>query len=33
VRGCDIGHARWCDIDTTADLRSAEDLLRLATAS
>jgi choline kinase len=29
VRGVDIGDSVWCDIDTTADLRAAEELLRL----
>lgn len=27
MRGVDIGRARWCDIDTTADLKAAEALL------
>jgi len=27
VRGVDIGTARWCDIDTMADLRMAEQLI------
>jgi choline kinase len=27
VRGVDIGNARWCDIDTVADLTLAEELL------
>jgi choline kinase len=27
VRGIDIGDARWCDVDTTADLTAAEELL------
>jgi choline kinase len=27
VRGVDIGPARWCDIDTTADLAAAEHLV------
>jgi choline kinase len=26
VRGIDIGLARWCDVDTTADLTMAEEL-------
>jgi choline kinase len=30
VRGCDIGTARWQDIDTVADLEAAEDAARLA---
>lgn len=28
IRGVDLGDALWCDIDTVADLRAAEDLLR-----
>jgi len=28
VRGVDVGHARWCDIDTIDDLAAAERLLR-----
>ncbi len=28
VRGVDIGDGAWCDIDTIADLETAEDLLR-----
>jgi choline kinase len=27
VRGVDVGDATWCDVDTIADLRAAEDLL------
>jgi len=30
VRGVDVGHARWCDIDTIDDLAAAERLLRPA---
>lgn len=30
VRGADIGHARWCDIDTVDDLAAAERLFRPA---
>jgi choline kinase len=33
VRGCDIGWSRWCDVDTVADLRAAEDIAQLAAAS
>jgi choline kinase len=33
VRGVDIGDARWCDIDTVADLRIAEGLLAPVRAS
>jgi choline kinase len=33
VRGCDIGTARWHDIDTVADLRAAEAATRLAAVS
>jgi choline kinase len=29
IRGVDVGNALWCDIDTVADLRAAENLLRL----
>lgn len=32
VRGCDIGSARWCDIDTVDDLRAAERLVSMAPA-
>jgi hypothetical protein len=27
MRAVDVGNATWCDIDTLADLRTAEDLL------
>lgn len=30
VRAVDVGHARWCDIDTVDDLATAERLLRPA---
>jgi choline kinase len=30
VRAVDVGHARWCDIDTVDDLAAAERLLRPA---
>jgi 1L-myo-inositol 1-phosphate cytidylyltransferase len=33
VRGIDIGRARWCDVDTLADLTMAEELTQLVPAT
>jgi choline kinase len=33
VRACDIGGARWCDIDTVTDLKAAEEMVVFAEAS